>query len=160
MLIKVLPEDAVRHSLPGVGFSVDTTDSGLAGRPLIHPGWYFVASGPPGGTLSFRVQPSREPESDADAVERAVRPSYANPPPFEVIERGRVELAGSARPAIAFTNGTGFNGTAWCAALVGTPAGSLLVGFGYGPFKLAPSIAALASHASLAVLVRSFALIS
>jgi len=40
MKIEIQPEASVRHGLARIGFSVDTTGSGLSGRALVHAGWY------------------------------------------------------------------------------------------------------------------------
>jgi hypothetical protein len=161
MIIEIRPEDSLAHSLPAIGFRVDTGRTGLGGRPFASLGLYLTLSGPPGGPLSFCVSPALERESDAVAVEREVfRQLGDNFRKARTAAQGHVFIAGASRPAITYTAGEGFFSEATCATLVGTPAGSLLVAVSIGwSGKEAPRCVDVAEDRRLRELIQSFTLL-
>jgi hypothetical protein len=159
MIILIRPQDCAAHALPAIGFRVDTGGTGLGGRPFEQLGEYLSLCGPPGGRESFLVRPALEPESDAAAVEREVARQEGRILAEGIAEKGQVLLAGAPRPAIAYVMGEGIFRQAWCSALVGTPAGALLVEVGIGWREGAPTCADVVENPELRELVQSFALL-
>jgi hypothetical protein len=161
MIIEIRPEDSTAHSLPAIGFRVDTGRTGLGGRPFEVLGEYLNLSGPVGGGPGFRVTPALEPETDAAAVDREIRRQLG--PRFEdvtVVEQGHVVIAGASRPAVTYTRGKGYHAEAWFAAMVATPAGALVIWAGAGwQRELPPTCVDIAENPRLRELIRSFTLI-
>jgi hypothetical protein len=161
MLIEIRPEDSYAHELPAIGFRLETGEPGFFGEPFDSPGTYLNLFGPVGGRVSFCVNPAKEPESDAAAVEREARRQLGNQVKYiTVAEHAHVAIAGASRPAITYTRGAGIFGEAWCVTLVGTPAGSLLVeACIHWPGKHPPRCADVVESPYLRDLIQSFVLL-
>ncbi len=161
MIIEIRPEDSLAHSLPAIGFRVDTGRTGFGGRPFEVLGEYLNLSGPVGGGPGFRVTPALESETDAAAVGREIRRQLGRH--FEditVVEHGHVFIAGASRPAVTFTSGEGFFAEAWFAALVDTPAGALVIWAGAGwRGESPPRCVDIAANRRLRELLQSFTLL-
>jgi hypothetical protein len=161
-MITISAAQAAAHGLPAVGVSVDPTGTPMMVSPLAQADLYLVASGPPGGRLLFQVWTSDETGRDEAAVQRAVAARYTKPAltPTTWGTPGTLTLAGAARPAVSYLSDKAMFLTGWCAALVPHARGQLLVVLGRGsPGATAVSCDEVASHPSLAPLVRTFAVV-
>jgi hypothetical protein len=75
-LIEVTAEEAQAHGLPPLFCRVEVTGSSLSVGKFGGPNTYLTASGPPGGTPIAIVSSTDERETDAAAIEPAVRKQY------------------------------------------------------------------------------------
>ncbi|HLT35087.1 MAG TPA: hypothetical protein VK034_02355, partial [Enhygromyxa sp.] len=135
--ITVTAEQASAAGLPGLGFSLDTTGTGMSGTRL-GDGRYLHLSGPPGGPLSLELSPTTIDAELAELIEA---------PGAKLVEQ-QVELLGAPRRAVAWITGEGFARTSWCAVILGSsaakpgdPALLLEVGVGHGGDAVACSTA-------------------
>jgi hypothetical protein len=158
-MVQVSADESKEHGLPPIGMRVDATGTNLSLLKFPEPDKYLIASGPPGGPLLAIVWTTEEHESDAAAVERAVRKLFSNEwqKPLEIGAAGTVTLAGASRPALAFTTGQSLRYTGWCGTLVTAKAGSILVTFGITPNAGAkPACAEVLAEPNLAAFARTF----
>jgi hypothetical protein len=161
-MIEVKAAEAEAKGLPRIGFRVDPSGTSLSITAFPpQPDKYLVASGPPGGPLLAGVWATDERESDAAAIERAVRKYFSNPwqEPLVIGEASTIALGGKTYPALAYRTGTSLRLTAWCAAIVGNGP-SLLVTLGRAPGDApALSCADVIAEPNLAAFARTFTLV-
>jgi hypothetical protein len=133
--IAIRPEECAAFGLPPASIHLDVGDAPLSVRRFPGGIRYLTASGPVGNTILFTLAASLETEASGAAIERAVRALFTMPGelPVEVGPPGRVSTAGAVRPALAFTTGSGYGRTSWCATLV--PESRVFVTFGRGPLS-------------------------
>lgn len=117
----VTAADARAKGLPPIGFSVEWPRPRLfLGSVLAHEGTYLTLSGPPGGPLGMSVRGY----TNADANHGILETVIVEHPPRPPVIRGApetIDLAGAARPALAYIQGESLARSLTCLALVPSP---------------------------------------
>lgn len=111
--ITITAAEAKAAGLPAIGFSLDTTGTGMIGTRLDDRN-YLHLSGPPGGPLMLIISPATIGAELADLV-GGDRVLDARLVPEQV------ELLGAPRSAVAWITGASLARTSWCAVIVGRP---------------------------------------
>ena len=155
----VSSSDASAHGLSSIGFSVDLAGTGLIATPFPSAREYAIFSGPPGGPLLVRIEPSGG-RITAEALDALVTEHGARwGSPLTLGARETVTLDEDTRPAITASTGTSLASTQWCVVLVPAhtmrrPMG-LLVAFGVeNATRL--TCAQILANRSLGAFARSF----
>ena len=113
--ISITPDEAAAAGLAKLGFSLDTTGTGMSGSKF-GAGAYLTLSGPPGGPLTLRISAATIGAEFSDVVGGdAVLDA--------TLVEEQVELLGETRRAAAWITGSSMARTSWCAVIVG-PSGA------------------------------------
>jgi len=161
-MVEVTAAEAKAQGLPPIGLRVDPGDAPLSLLKFPEPDKYLIASGPPGGPLLVIVWETDQRESNVAAVESAVRKNFAQTwqQPLVIGEAGTLQIAGAARPALAFMTGESLRKTAWCGVVMSGPSASVFVTFGRATREVAATpCAEVMTEPSLAAFARTFALL-
>ena len=163
-VVRIKPREAKKHALPPIGFRVDTAGTAMLASKFPDDGLYLTMSGPPGGPLLVQVYGYAGTAHDVATLEAQIRANYDKPwfQPFTLDQTTKLSLGGADRLARTFLTGKGHTRTRWCAALVPAPKGAaegLVVVFGDAAgAETGADCAAIAAHAHLAPVLRSFQL--
>ena len=150
--VHITASDAEAAGFPPLGFSLDTTDTGLSGSRFGAD--YLTLSGPPGGPLILRFAPaSTGAELPSLLTDMAGGASL-------VAES--IELLGETRPAAAWITGESLARTSWCATVLSPPnsepgAPALLLIAGVGHQTEATTCATALANPTIAAALASFA---
>lgn len=144
-------KEAEAAGLPGLGFTLETTGSGMSGSQL-SDGHYLVLSGPPGGPLMLSISPTTVGAALGDAVESG-----------QTTVEQEVELLGAKHAALAWVSGESLARTSWCVfsvAAEGTAEGdpALLISLGVGHSGDEVSCETAMKHHVLGPVLASFTL--
>lgn len=156
-LIEVTADEAQAHGLPPFFCRVDLEGTPLSAGKFGQPNSYLTVSGPPGGTVLAIVWTTDEHDEDAAAIERSVQKHYAQRATLQIGRTDSITIAGRERPALSFTTGEGFGRVSWCAVIVTSGDGAVLVALGLDARARTHSCAEIVAFPDLAVFVRTFA---
>jgi hypothetical protein len=126
----VTAADAAARGLPAIDVFADVRAARMSVTPFPAAGMYVSASGPPGAPSGFAVWASSDRETDDVGQAVLATVTDRSLTPVVIGDSARLAIDGVSRPAALFTTGSGYSRTGWVGALVGHPAGTVLVALG------------------------------
>lgn len=113
--VRITPEEAERHGLPAIGFTV-TVPRLFVQRALPGGSLFLSLNGPPGGTLSVAFHGFAGEGPSASSLASLVSPSHGAR--ARVVSPARVRVAGAERDAAAFEGGEAMAAATHCAIVI------------------------------------------